>query len=66
MLPTSTPISCVEANVQTGKGSVKNETSFSFCCLTWSSSLLREQALKSYIICHHNMAFSVAYILNGI
>ena len=66
MLPTLTPISCTEANVQPGKGSVKNEKSFSYCCLTWSSNLLREQALKSYIICHHNMTYSVAYMFNGI
>ena len=66
MLPTSSPILCVKATVHAGKGSFKNEESFSYCCLTWSSNLLREQALKSYIVCHHNMTDSFAYILNGI
>lgn len=66
MLPTSSPISCVEANVQPRKGSFKNEKSFSYGWLPWSSNLLGEQALKSYIICHQNMTYSVAYILNRI
>ena len=66
MLPTSFPISCVKANVHSGIGPVKTEKSFSYCCPTCLHNLLREQALKSYNICHQNMMDSVAYMLDGI